>query len=466
NLQQLAIKAQMGSLAAFQGAWRLDKRAELQKATVTLGQPRSTVNPATRTSLVVNVPEIDADGWLRLLNVHPLGSVDKSKSLSTQIQPFLPEYLQVDVATLKLAEQKWADLSLNGQQSGKAYRLNAYGQQIRGHAIISAKAPWLLNLSYFYFDPEPIDPELNRHRTSGAITAKSSTSASGNVADKASSAINFSQWPAARLRCNNCWLNQRYFKQIQADITPSAQQITLSNGLIDTGLGKMTLNGRWKRGIAGKESTELQGRLQTNSFSTMLSAWGIVIPLRDTPTDINADLHAAGAPWQLALPSLSGSVAVNMRKGMIADVGGKAGQVLRLFSTDSLLRKLKLDFSDAFQEGFFYDKITGNAEINQGILKTDNLIIDGLLADITLKGSVNLVQRSMNMDALIAPELGAGLSVAAAFVVNPVAGIALFTASQVLSPLWSKISLLRYHIGGSVDNPVIKETQRIEKGDF
>ncbi|MGL4856130.1 YhdP family protein [Plesiomonas sp.] len=466
NLQQLTIKAQMGSLAAFQGAWRLDKRAELQKATVTLGQPRSTVNPATRTALVVNVPEIDADGWLRLLNVDPLSSVDKSKSLSAQIQPLLPEYLQVDVATLKLAEQKWADLSLNGQQSGKAYRLNAYGQQIRGHAIISAKAPWLLNLSYFYFDPEPIDPELNRHRTSGAITAKSSTSASGNVADKASSAINFSQWPAAQLRCNNCWVNQRYFKQIQADITPSPQQITLSNGLIDTGLGKVTLNGRWRRSVAGKESTELQGRLQTNSSSAMLAAWGVAIPLRDTPTDISLDLRAVGAPWQLALPSLSGSVAVNMRKGMIADVGGRAGQVLRLVSTDSLLRKLKLDFSDAFQEGFFYDKITGNAVINQGILKTDNLMIDGLLADIALKGSVNLVQRTINMDALIAPELGAGLSVATAFVVNPVAGIALFTASQVLSPLWSKISLLRYHIGGSVDNPVIKETQRIEKGDF
>ncbi|MGL4457009.1 MAG: AsmA-like C-terminal region-containing protein, partial [Plesiomonas shigelloides] len=56
--------------------------------------------------------------------------------------------------------------------------------------------------------------------------------------------------------------------------------------------------------------------------------------------------------------------------------------------------------------------------------------------------------------------------VATAFMVNPVAGLAVFAASQALSPLWSKLSLLRYHIEGSMDNPQVQETQRIEKGDF
>ncbi|MGL5006243.1 MAG: YhdP family protein [Plesiomonas sp.] len=468
NLQQLVVKAQLGALAAFQGEWQLDKRVELRKASLILGKSTSKVNPSARTTLVVNVPEIDADGWLRLLNVNPLSSVNNHRSLSPQIQPFLPEYLKVNVATLKLAEQKWTDLLVNGQSSGKTYQLNAYGQQIRGHAIISAKSPWLLNLSYFYFDPEPIDPEL---RSSSQMSSQYPANQPNqqnvnNAINNAASDINFNQWPAMQLRCSNCWLNQHYFKQIQADITPSAEQVLLSNGLIDSGFGKITLKGRWARSAIGNESTELQAHLRTDNFSTMLAALGIAIPLRDTATDIKADLRAAGAPWQLLSPSLSGTVALNMRKGMIADIGGRTGQVLRLISTDSLLRKLKLDFSDAFQEGFFYDKITGNAVINQGILKTDNLLIDGLLADIALKGSVNLMQRTLNMEALIAPELGAGLSVATAFVVNPVAGLALFTASQVLSPLWSKISLLRYHLGGSVDNPVIKETQRIEKGSF
>ncbi|MGL5672086.1 MAG: AsmA-like C-terminal region-containing protein, partial [Plesiomonas shigelloides] len=83
-----------------------------------------------------------------------------------------------------------------------------------------------------------------------------------------------------------------------------------------------------------------------------------------------------------------------------------------------------------------------------------------------LRGDMNLYRRTINMDAVIAPELGAGLSVATAFMVNPVAGLAVFAASQALSPLWSKLSLLRYHIEGSMDNPQVQETQRIEKGDF
>ncbi|MGL5501136.1 MAG: AsmA-like C-terminal region-containing protein, partial [Plesiomonas shigelloides] len=187
---------------------------------------------------------------------------------------------------------------------------------------------------------------------------------------------------------------------------------------------------------------------------------------RDTPTDLTFTLRWPGAPWQLDLSQLGGSLSLKARKGMISEVGGRTGQVLRLVSTDSLLRKLRLDFSDAFEEGFFYDKITGTASITRGILRTDNLLIDGLLADIALRGDMNLYRRTINMDAVIAPELGAGLSVATAFMVNPVAGLAVFAASQALSPLWSKLSLLRYHIEGSMDNPQVQETQRIEKGDF
>jgi len=50
--------------------------------------------------------------------------------------------------------------------------------------------------------------------------------------------------------------------------------------------------------------------------------------------------------------------------------------------------------------------------------------------------------------------------VATAFAVNPVIGAAVFAASKVLGPLWSKISVLRYHIGGPIDKPEINEVLR------
>ena len=65
---------------------------------------------------------------------------------------------------------------------------------------------------------------------------------------------------------------------------------------------------------------------------------------------------------------------------------GRAGQILRLLSFDALLRKLRFDFSDTFSEGFYYDSIRSTAWIKDGVMHTDDTLVDGLEADIAMKG--------------------------------------------------------------------------------
>ncbi|RXK32565.1 hypothetical protein BBD39_00050 [Arsenophonus endosymbiont of Bemisia tabaci Asia II 3] len=134
--------------------------------------------------------------------------------------------------------------------------------------------------------------------------------------------------------------------------------------------------------------------------------------------------------------------------------------MLRFISFDALLRKLPLDFSDTCSDDFAFDAIRGNANIKNGILNTDNFHIDGLMADITIHGKINLVRRDMKLEAIITPEISTTVSVATAFAVNPLAGAAVFAATRVLGPLWSKISVIRYRITGSLEQPKIDETLR------
>lgn len=93
-------------------------------------------------------------------------------------------------------------------------------------------------------------------------------------------------------------------------------------------------------------------------------------------------------------------------------------------------------------------------------MRTDNLLVDGLEADIAMQGRIDLVQRKIDMEAVVAPEISASVGVATAFAINPVVGAAVFAASKVLGPLWNKISLLRYHISGPLDKPEISEVLR------
>ncbi|MDE9571690.1 AsmA-like C-terminal region-containing protein, partial [Xenorhabdus bovienii] len=87
------------------------------------------------------------------------------------------------------------------------------------------------------------------------------------------------------------------------------------------------------------------------------------------------------------LKTLNGTLTGNMKKGAIAKLGGgRAGQLLRLISFDALLRKLQLDFSDTFGNDFNFDAIRGDATIKNGVMHTDNFLIDGLAADINATG--------------------------------------------------------------------------------
>ncbi len=113
---------------------------------------------------------------------------------------------------------------------------------------------------------------------------------------------------------------------------------------------------------------------------------------------------------------------------------GAAGKILRLVSFDALLRKLRFDFSDTFTNSFYFDSINGTAWIENGMMRTDNLLVDGLEADIAMQGNLDLVKRQIDMEAVVAPEISASVGVATAFAINPVIGAAVFAASKVLGP--------------------------------
>jgi len=229
---------------------------------------------------------------------------------------------------------------------------------------------------------------------------------------------------------------------------------------VDSGFARLTADGEWVN-RSGAERTSIKGKLRADKIDSATEFFGVTTPMRDASVDADYDLHWRDTPWQPDVASLNGVLHTRLGKGQIADVStGRAGQLLRLLSFDALLRKLRFDFSDTFSEGFYFDSIRSTAWIKDGVLHTDDTLVDGLEADIAMKGSVNLVRRELDVEAVVAPEISATVGVAAAFAVNPIVGAAVFAASKVLGPLWSKVSILRYHISGPMDKPQINEVMR------
>lgn len=257
-------------------------------------------------------------------------------------------------------------------------------------------------------------------------------------------------------------MGQKYGR-IDGDLIVNGDTVQLENGLIDAGFARLTAEGEWVN-KPGSIRTALKGTLTGQKVDQAASFFGVSIPLQESSFDVNYDLHWRDVPWLPEESSLSGILKMHLGRGKIESVGtGRAGQLLRLVSFDALLRKLRFDFRDTFGSGFYYDSINSTAWIKEGIFHTDDTLIDGLEADIAIKGEMNLIRRELNLEAIVAPEISATVSVATAFAVNPIIGAAVFAASKVLSPLWSKVSILRYSITGPVDKPQVHEVLRQPK---
>ena len=436
NLNSFELTGQAGADNHFNSRWLLGQKLTLDRAI--WAADSKTLPPLPEQSGVeLNMPPMNGAEWLALFQKGAAESVGGAASF--------PQHITLRTPMLSLGNQQWNNLSIVSQPTANGTQVEAQGREINATLAMRNNAPWLANIKYLYYNP------------SVAKTLGDSTPSSPFPTTER---INFRGWPDAQIRCAECWFWGQKFGRIDSDITISGDTLTLTNGLIDTGFSRLTADGEWVNN-PGNERTSLKGKLRGQKIDAAAEFFGVTTPIRQSSFNVDYDLHWRKAPWQPDEATLNGIIHTQLGKGEITEINtGHAGQLLRLLSVDALMRKLRFDFRDTFGEGFYFDSIRSTAWIKDGVMHTDDTLVDGLEADIAMKGSVNLVRRDLNMEAVVAPEISATVGVAAAFAVNPIVGAAVFAASKVLGPLWSKVSILRYHISGPLDDPQINEVLR------
>ncbi|HFI9549270.1 TPA: AsmA2 domain-containing protein YhdP [Escherichia coli] len=436
NLNSFELTGQAGADNHFNSRWLLGQKLTLDRAI--WAADSKTLPPLPEQSGVeLNMPPMNGAEWLALFQKGAAESVGGAASF--------PQHITLRTPMLSLGNQQWNNLSIVSQPTANGTQVEAQGREINATLAMRNNAPWLANIKYLYYNP------------SVAKTRGDSTPSSPFPTTER---INFRGWPDAQIRCAECWFWGQKFGRIDSDLTISGDTLTLTNGLIDTGFSRLTADGEWVNN-PGNERTSLKGKLRGQKIDAAAEFFGVTTPIRQSSFNVDYDLHWRKAPWQPDEATLNGIIHTQLGKGEITEIStGHAGQLLRLLSVDALMRKLRFDFRDTFGEGFYFDSIRSTAWIKDGVMHTDDTLVDGLEADIAMKGSVNLVRRDLNMEAVVAPEISATVGVAAAFAVNPIVGAAVFAASKVLGPLWSKVSILRYHISGPLDDPQINEVLR------
>ncbi len=154
---------------------------------------------------------------------------------------------------------------------------------------------------------------------------------------------------------------------------------------------------------------------------------------------------------------LLGKVSTDLRDGSISQVSPGAGRLLSLLSLVNVPRYLTFNFHNLTSKGFPFSRIYGDYDIDNGIAHTKGLHIESSIADIDLKGTVNLVDGTMDQTAEVAPDYFGSLPVIGAIVGGLGVGAVIFALTKLFGGSLSKAFGMTYTIRGPITNPVVKK---------
>lgn len=169
-------------------------------------------------------------------------------------------------------------------------------------------------------------------------------------------------------------------------------------------------------------------------------------------------------PWRADIDKLSGDLEFKLAKGRLNTVNSHTAQLLELLSLQSVRRLARLDLATGgvAREGFAYDVLRGALQFQDGQLRTRDYRIVGPAGTIVLEGLVALKTGTLDLEAVVVPNLDvSGAAIAAGVAINPVVGIGAFLGQWLLKTPLAAAMTARYRIQGDWDAPQIQPVERL-----
>ena len=363
--------------------------------------------------------------------------------INNQVFPKLKEVnANIDYATL--SEIEFNDLEINLSALAQSTQLKINGKEVRAEVSIPrilAQRPVFIEADYLRLNFKPEETEAQP-----SVGLKP-------IDDFGSPQDN--EWlthlPAIRFNCADCKVDSYQLDKLALDLDPADNGLLISKLTVDKGKHLFIGEGSWQ-----KQKTNLSGKLVSKDIGELTDEFDLTSSIKESNAEIDIDLYWYGTPYQFNTQSLSGDLKWRLGDGYITDISDGGARVFSLLSLDSLVRKLKLDFRDVFAKGFFYNSMQGSMQVDKGVAYTKDTELNGVPADLTIKGYADLNTQKIDYTMWVAPEVTSSIPVIVAWMVNPVTGLAALAIDKVLHSA-RVISEIEYTITGTFEQPVVTE---------
>ena len=135
---------------------------------------------------------------------------------------------------------------------------------------------------------------------------------------------------------------------------------------------------------------------------------------------------------------------------------GAVDKVWGALNFQTLLKRLRLNFSDLSSDDLTFEEIDGALRLHNKVLTVDKMEIDSPAVGIALKGDVLLAQERLALKLDVAIPVTRNLVLPAAAVGGLPAAATAYVIEKMLGKQLDKLTTVKYIVEGTFDNPEIK----------
>jgi uncharacterized protein (TIGR02099 family) len=395
------------------------------------GQQPATV-PQSGLVIQGELASLSLDDWLQWQTQQP---TTESSMLDAV------ENVSLAINSLSVKGQTLSNLVVDATQQNHDWLINLSSDQLKGEVMYPAKNsaanPLIVDLDY-----------LNWRTQQNSQPATSEQQA---------------LWPSIKATIDQLVIDNMQLGKLVLSGQQHNKHWQLSNASLTSEVLDASAKGVWSQTDTG-ESTNISATLKSDDLKGLLANLGYQQAISARNNQVLMEFSWPGSPMDMAVKNLDGTLSLKMGRGQLLDVEpGAAGRIFGLMSFAAIPRRLSLDFSDLFGKGFGFSEISGNFAFNQGFASTDDLKMQGESALITIKGPVNLRDKSYDQTVTITPNVSSTLPLAGAATGGPVGlgvGTAIMLVDKIASSVFGKeiVNLISYsyHLSGPWSDPKLK----------
>jgi uncharacterized protein YhdP len=217
-------------------------------------------------------------------------------------------------------------------------------------------------------------------------------------------------------------------------------------------------------GTLDRRTTGIDFKLDISDTGQLLERFGFKGVVRDGKGKLDGQLTWRGSPLAMNYPTLAGQFNINVDNGQFLKVEPGVAKLLSVLSMQSIAKRLTLDFRDVFSEGFAFDFLRGDVNIDRGLATTNNMQISGVNAVILMDGKSDIAAGTQDVRVVYAPEVNAGVaSLLVASVINPAIGLGTFLAQLFLRQPLIEAVTKEFKVSGTWVDPVVTEVKRTSR---